>query len=154
MRFLFTLMGGLFFAATPVFAVRFVDVEAKYLDSGYFKHFAEYFTGNEVQGDRLVLRSVLEERAGFYFVCAFDDAPVAGQNIQIEYIPQGSNKVKSYTFEIGQNPGLFTDVFAGLTGKDWPGEEVPMMAWKISLLNRQGTLLAEKKSFAWEMPRK
>jgi len=43
-------------------------------------------------------------------------------------------------------------LYLGLTGADWPGEDVHPLAWRIELLDTGGNLLAEWKSFLWEMP--
>ncbi len=42
-------------------------------------------------------------------------------------------------------------LYLGLTGPDWPSPEIEPLAWKIELLDASGSVLAEWKSFLWEM---
>ena len=43
-------------------------------------------------------------------------------------------------------------LYLGITGEDWAGEAIQPLAWKIELLDSAGTVLADWKSFLWEMP--
>ena len=72
MRYLFTAFICLLFAgcaSTPEQAVTSVEIEEiklRYIETKQFKRISEYLTGKENIGDRVILRSQSEHRAGYY----------------------------------------------------------------------------------------
>ena len=48
------------------------------------------------------------------------------------------------------NPKIFgKEVFIGLTGNDWPDPSAQLLAWRLSLLGTDESIIAKKQSFLW-----
>ena len=125
----------------------------KYLPRETFLRISEYFTGVENTGRRLILRTNPEMRAGMYFILSLDkpaDQLPQDCRIRIETIGSGSPEIQTFTLFFPNDAGNHREVFAGLTGADWPGPDQELVAWKIILEDGDGRSLLERQSFLWE----
>jgi hypothetical protein len=118
-----------------------------------FQSFYEDHTGKELQGKWTVLRSQPAERGGLYFLTRVENpgAMMPGTVFVIRIISPDSLETRVFQFpaDVPQGSMLFE---IGLTGKDWDGQHVQPVAWKMELQAADGRVLTEKKSFLWEKP--
>jgi hypothetical protein len=63
-------------ASTPKQAVTSIEIEEikpRYFETEQFKRISEYMTGKEHVGERVILRTQPEHRAGYYFILVLDE---------------------------------------------------------------------------------
>jgi hypothetical protein len=102
-----------------------------------FDRIGEYFGGREDHGRQVVLRTRATERAGYYFLTRIKSAAAVPEaRFELHVIRPHAPEPVLYTFVA---PG---------------GEAVHPVAWKISVRDGTGRVLAEHKSFLWEKPAK
>ena len=113
----------------------------------------QYFGASLIgQGFRTVLASDPESPAGQYFIAKLDDPKVGSPaSVRMTYYASDSKESATHTWDLKGAP-LKKWLYLGLTGADWPSEEVKPLAWRIEVLDAGGALLAEWKSFLWELP--
>ena len=117
-----------------------------------FKRITEYFDGKENTGGEAVLRTHPDQRGGFYFLVRTTN-PGAARAIKasLEIITTANAQPVTYIFRPELKPG--DSVFhLGLTGPDWPDPKINPVAWKLTLLEADGRVLATEKSYLWEKP--
>ena len=135
--------------------VEFVRVWPSWRDAESFERIGEYFGRPETQGRDVVMRTQPGERAGYYFlvrVKATTAAPGATLELSVIRPDQPEPKVHPFPVTLMAKETVFQ---LGLTGADWPqGKKANPVAWKLTLLASDGTVLAEHKSFLWEKPAK
>lgn len=157
MRFvlrLFLLLASL----TPAFSaddISFVRVWPAWRDAAAFDSISEYFTGREEHGQRTVLRTVPDVRAGFYYLVRVRNpgAERPDAKFTLHVINPASPETKTYTFPAVIRPG--TTVFQlGLTGSEWPDHKAHPVAWKLDLTATDGRVLTSEQSFLWSKPAK
>ena len=141
---------------TRLQAVEILQARAQYYPEKSFKRISEYFTGVENMGRRAITRSRAEDRAGTYIVFKLDEkvaALPADASVQVELIDPADNLPKTFSMALPANRSKAREIFAGITGEDWPYDVgTRLLAWKVSLVDAAGGTLAEKGSFLWAMP--
>ena len=137
--------------ATPT-GLKVVRVFTGWRDAASFKHISEYFTGREDTGHQTILRTHVDDRAGYYFLVRTNNAggPVAAR-INLQLILPANTSVRHFTFPVNLGAGD-TVLNLGLTGDDWPGARTNPVAWKMDLVAADGRVLASEKSYLWEKP--
>ena len=160
MRFLLTaliasLLAGC--ASTPkrvLSSVIIEEIKPRYIQAEEFRRISEYLTNKEHTGKRVILRSRTTERSGYYFVLILDEKvrrlPNGTQIIGEFYTPSSLEK-QSYTFVLPARRPKTNEIFIGLTGEDWPQKDEVPSAWKFTIKDANGALLAEKKSYLWSL---
>jgi hypothetical protein len=144
----------------PAVAAGAADVELLHVWPGWrdaesFDRISEYFGGGENRGGQIILRTQPPVRAGFYFLARVKSATARpAVNFEVQVIRPDSPDPKVFTFATAL-PAKETALLLGLTGADWPGgPKKNPAAWKITLRDADGKVLAEHKSFLWEKPAK
>ncbi len=131
------------------------SVRPHWRDAESFDRISEYFNGTENTGDHRILRTHSEVRAGYYFLVRLaPTAALADARFELQVIGPDSPTPKTFTFSAKplSNQNIFE---LGLTGADWPGgAKTHPIAWRLAVLAADGHLLAEQRSFLWEMPAK
>ncbi len=129
-----------------------VRIHAGWRDAASFKRISEYFNGKENTGGEAVLRTHPDRRGGYYFLVrlANPDAPRA-VTARLQVITDTSAKPREFTFAPQLRTGD-TVFHLGLTGPDWPDAKADPVAWKLELVDPDGTILAVEKSYLWEKP--
>lgn len=133
--------------------VEFVRIWPAWRATESFVRISEYFGGEENTGRQTMLRTRPEDRTGFYFLSRVKNQgpAVADVRFVLEIITPDSPQTKTYTFNTPLPSG--SHVFnLGLTGKDWAGEKVQPVAWRLRLLDGDEQELATSQSFLWRMP--
>jgi len=133
-------------------SVAILDIKPRYIEAETFKRAAEYLTGKENLGNRVIVRTDNKERAGYYFVLILDervrDLP-AGSTIKGEFYTPISLDAQEHTFELPSKLPKSKEIFIGLTGQDWPNQTATPAAWRFTIMNSNGEVLGTKKSFLW-----
>jgi hypothetical protein len=124
----------------------------RYYEDGEIRPIRQYFGGTlKLQGFRTVIASDPSTPEGQYFIAKLDDGKKGQANkVRMTLYSSDSKNATVHNWDLG-GESLSGWLYLGLTGKDWPSDEVKPLAWRIEILNGE-TLLAEWKSFLWEMP--
>ncbi len=160
MRFLITaLICSIFVgcASTPkqaVTSVKIEEIKPRYIKSENFKRISEYMTGKDHLGDRVIIRSNPTERAGFYFTLILDEdvrrLPKGTIVVGEFYTPKSVEK-QTHEFALPKKLASTNEIFVGLTGEDWPQSGDVPGAWRFTIKDANGSILAEKQSYLWSL---
>ena len=135
-------------------SVNILDIKPRYIEAEAFKRAAEYLTGKENLGNRVIIRTDKSERAGYYFVLILDedvrDLP-AGSYIEGEFYTPKSLDAQEHTFQLPSKIPKSKEIFIGLTGEDWPNQSAIPAAWRFTIKNSNGEVLAMEKSYLWSL---
>ena len=104
------------------------------------------------QGFRTVVASQPKNPGGQYFILHIEDrgsvSPVMAR-MTLFTTDRKDSVMHEWNLPAGE---LESWLYLGLTGSDWPDADVRPLAWRIELLDAAGAVVAEWKSFLWEMP--
>ncbi len=144
-------------ASTPKPALTSVEIEEikpRYIETEQFKRISEYMTGKEYVGDRVILRSRPDERTGYYFTLVLDEdvrrLPKGSQIVGEFYTPSSVEK-QTHEFTLPKKLANTNEIFVGLTGEDWPQTGGVPSAWRFTIKDANGTVLAKKQSYLWSL---
>ncbi|CAA6679574.1 MULTISPECIES: hypothetical protein [unclassified Lentimonas] len=133
-------------------SVNILDINPRYIETVKFKRITEYLTGKENRGNRVIIRTDKTDRTGYYFVLMLDekvrDLP-AGTYIEGEFYTPKTLDKQAYTFELPSKLPKTKEIFIGLTGQDWTKRSDIPSAWKFTIKNSNGEVLAMEKSYLW-----
>lgn len=139
-------------------AVRSVEIEEikpRYIEEESFKRIGEYLTGVENKGDRVIVRSSPEQRAGYYFVLVLDTSVrqlPSGTVVEGEFYLPGSAELQRHDFALPARRPKTKEIFLGLTGETWPFDETAVpAAWRFTVKDANGLVLAEEASYLWSL---
>jgi hypothetical protein len=137
----------------PAFAndVSFVRVWPQWRNADAFDRIREYFGGEENDGREVVLRTHPDQRAGLYFLVRVNATePISSAHFILDVVRPDSPDAKRYTFPVSL-PAKSHVAELGLTAADWPGGRTAHpVAWKLSLVDQTGRVLASQQSFLWQ----
>ena len=149
------LFAGICPAVSSVYAVQIVDGYTRYIEETQQQRISEFFTGREPVRGVIILRSQKDKRAGQYFIITLDkkarDLP-PGTKLELKVITTESTEPRSYNLVLDETDSKSRQIYAGLTGSDWAGQNVRPLAWKISIVDASGQILAVTESFLWRYP--
>ena len=144
-------------ALTPkqdVTSVEIEEIEPRYIETEQFKRISEYMTGREHIGDRVILRTQPEHRAGYYFILVLDNnvrrLPNGTVVIGEFYAPHSLGK-QTHEFTLPSQRASTDEIFIGLTGEDWPEKDGVPAAWRFTIKDANGSVLGEKQSYLWSL---
>ncbi len=134
-------------------AVSIESAYTRYYEAGEIRPIRQYFGASLIgQGFRTVIASQPDKPKGQYFIAKLDDVDAgSATSVKMTIFPSVGKDPLEFTLNIS-GESLRKWLYLGLTGSDWPDPEIQPMAWKIELLGPGDSLLAEWKSFLWEMP--
>jgi hypothetical protein len=140
-------------ALSSASAVSIETAHTRWYEAGDIRPITGYF-GAALGGQRFraVIASQPEQPAGQYFIVRLKDwqsAAIAGARMTLYASDSKEPAIREWEF--GTRP-LHNWLYLGLTGTDWPDAAVQPLAWRIELIDADGRVLAEWKSFLWEMP--
>lgn len=135
-------------------SLEITEIKPRLIEEQQFMRIDEYLTGKENTGDRVILRSNPSSRTGYYFVLILDE--------NVKYLPTGTKIIGEFhtTKELGVQTIEFSlpkkrpktnEIFVGLTGEDWPKGSVTPAAWRFTIQDANGAVLATKQSFLWSL---
>lgn len=160
MRFLISALVCLLLAgcaSTPKPALTSVEIEEikpRYIETEQFKRISEYMTGKEYVGDRVILRSDPDSRAGYYFTLVLDvdvRRLPKGTRITGEFFTPKSVDKQTHEFTLPKKLASTDEIFIGLTGEDWPQKGGVPAAWRFTIQDANGATLGEKQSYLWSL---
>lgn len=138
-------------------SVRIKTILPKYMEHEQFVSIKEYLTGKETTKNRLILRSIEDERTGLYLIISLNQKIAslpADTEIICEIFMPGELNAKVFEFPLPKVNRLpkTKHLLLGLTGTDWPYEKDALpTAWKISLIDSKAQVIAEKSSQVWSL---
>lgn len=156
---LFTLVCLVFSACTStpkqaLTSVEIKEIKPRYISAGELTRVNEYFTGQENTGKRVFLRSNPEAKSGYYFTLILDEKVrrlPRGTTIVGEFHTPDAVEVQSYEFNLPNRRPKTKEIFVGLTGEDWPGEDAVPAAWRFTIIGPNGNTLGASQSFLWSL---
>lgn len=114
---------------------------------------SEAFYAKESHGQDVVFRTVEQERAGYYFYTKFDLEPPVDARIVLEVIRKETAAPERFVFSTSVRPKFPVGEYViGLTGKDAGDAKWVPVAWRVSLVDVHGKVLASTHSFLWGSP--
>ncbi len=156
---------ALFFlsAALPVFALEITHTEPRRFDKVPFTRLCDLFGHPKENPTRLALFSNPNEHAGLYFNTTLDTRVSkipAGTLAQVELLMEGDGQAQTFRFEIPPTQNRSKHLYLGITdepfatlgreGASGPRSRLQILAWKVSLLDKDGKVLASSASPLWE----
>jgi hypothetical protein len=140
--------------SSPGVAISHVDHH--YMEAANFQRISEYFTGVENKTGRVIERTDPKERAGYYFIVnlAWHPGTVlpAGTQAELDYIRSDNPAPRQAKFVFSSATGTWPEICLGLTGAAWPEKTLTIMAYKLTLEDAGGKVLASRQSFLWSLP--
>lgn len=140
-------------AVLPANGLTIETAYTRYYEEGGIRPIGQYFGASlSGQGFRTVIPSQEENPAGQYFILRLKDFRSAvPATARMTLFTTESKSASTRTWSLGGEK-LDSWLYLGLTGEDWPDEDIRPLAWHIELLGQDGTVLTEWKSFLWELP--
>ncbi|MGC9450532.1 MAG: hypothetical protein ACP5I4_03720 [Oceanipulchritudo sp.] len=137
----------------PAAGVLIQSAHSRFYEEGEIRPVSQYFGSSLAeQRFRTVIPSDPENPSGQYFILRLErEGGPEPALARISLFSSNSKDMRRHEWSLAGKP-LKGWLYLGLTGVDWSSGEVSPMAWRIELLDTEGTLLAEWKSFLWEMP--
>lgn len=108
----------------------------------------------EDHGADVVFRTDPAAREGYYFYVKLADAPPASARLVLQVVRAENTAAERYEFPARFRPGFpFGEYVIGLTGKQAGDAKWRPLAWRVTVVDAQGKVLAAKHSFLWGTPR-
>lgn len=123
-------------------------LEQRFYSEESFTRISEYFNGVEVSGNRIILRSDTTGRTGHYVTFQLS-ARYDVDHFKLEVYEPGSPDVKDYLFKPESPIDPTKPIYLGLTGEKWTEKANPPVAYKLSVIGRNGDVLESASSFLW-----
>lgn len=138
----------------PVSSVQIKEIKPRYIKEEEFKRVREYLTGAEHKGNRVIVRTDAEVRDGYYFTLVLDEKVARlpkGTTILGEFYTPDSPEKQEYIFLLPERRQKTHEIFLGLTGEAWPTRGKVPSAWRFTIKDASGRILAQKKSYLWNL---
>jgi len=114
---------------------------------------ADVLDKGEDHGANVVFRTDAAVRPGYYFYLKLAEAPPADARLILQVVRAEGAAPERYEFPAKARPGFFFGEFVlGLTGKQAGDAQWRPVAWRLSLVDASGRVLAAKHSFLWGAP--
>ncbi|MCZ6672730.1 MAG: hypothetical protein O7C75_07305 [Verrucomicrobia bacterium] len=123
-------------------------LEQRYFPEESFMRISEYFNGIEVAGNRIIIRSDAEHRTGHYVTFQLSSS-YSIDHFKLEVYEHGSKEPTDYLFKPQSTIPVGKPVFLGLTGEKWMDKKRPPVAYRLSLIGKDGKTLNSATSFLW-----
>tara|TARA_B100000900_G_scaffold317167_1_gene276161 strand:- start:514 stop:969 length:456 start_codon:yes stop_codon:yes gene_type:complete len=118
-------------------------------DEDSFKRISEHLTGKENPGRYAIARTDPSQRNGYYVALKLENKDQArnAASIRIHFVGPGSQDIETKTIAI--QPIKKKRALVGLTDGIWSSSDTNPTAWKIEILDINGTILSSSQSFLW-----
>ena len=123
-------------------------LEQRFYEEESFTRISEYFTGVEVSGNRIIIRSDPEHRTGHYITFQLSGNHSI-DHFKLEVYEFGEKKPKDYLFNSDTPVTANQPIFLGLTGGIWGEKLKPPVAYKLSIIGTAGNTIESATSFLW-----
>lgn len=147
MKRIFSILVTLAFAAIAHAELTVISFE--YRDADSFKRISEYLTGKHSDGRYAVYRSDETIRDGFYVSLLADKRATLSSvaTVNVQFVRSGTQATS--TFQLPAGSLRKKRILVGFTGGEWTDPQNHPVAWKIDLLDANGTSLDSAQSFLW-----
>ena len=122
-----------------------------YFSDRDFKRIPEFFTAKNMQVGKYIAGPPKAKDRVLFVVKVTGSSNDISQNVlwKVDFVTSVNPAPQTIKIPI-DNPKIFgKEVFIGLTGNDWPDQSVQLLAWRLCLLNTEGSIIAKKQSFLW-----
>lgn len=140
-------------ASTPAFPLAFFFKSAE-----DFTRIEEYLweEDGEVFGNRFIVRSEPSRRSGLYYVLQTEKhlrnrALAASARFACIHASTG-NRPRELTFALASDFANASELWIGLTDRQYEAIPEPATAWKLEILDAEGNVLLATESFLWSAP--
>jgi hypothetical protein len=123
-------------------------LEQRFYEEESFTRISEYFTGVEVSGNRIIIRSDPEYRTGHYITFQLSENHSI-DHFKLEVYEFGEKEPKDYLFNSDTPVTANQPIFLGLTGGIWGEKLKPPVAYKLSIIGTAGNTIESATSFLW-----
>jgi len=151
--FILALLAGCASSPKPTLtSIEIEEIKPRYIKEASFKRISSYLSGKEDFGNRVILSSDPSERTGFYFTLILSESIrrlPTGTVIEGEFFTPASVEQQKHEFSLPNKRPRTKEIFIGLTGADWPQNGGTPAAWRFSIKDPNGKVLAEKQSYLW-----
>lgn len=131
-------------------------VAQRYIEDSHFKRISEYFDNTENKSGHIIERTDPRQRTGYYFIVDLDWHPgvvmPAGTKAVLDYVRADNPAPRQAVFTFSTAASTWSEIFLGLTGEEWPSATTELVAYRLRIETADGQVLAEHKSFLWDMP--
>lgn len=111
---------------------------------------SEAFNADESHGNDVIFRTTEKERAGFYYNFRLDFTPPKDGRIILEVVRSETAPTERYDFALNFQPkGWLGEYIIGLTGPESGAANWRPIAWRLSIVDATGKVLASQHSFLW-----
>lgn len=114
----------------------------------------EYLGGSEHFGRRTYLRTDWGHRAGAYLVADLDEKLSQlpqGLVVVLDIVRASDGQYKTFSLPLAEARGAMGKaLYIGITNPEDSTEK--LLAWKLTVQDAKGTVIAEQRSFLWTMP--
>lgn len=115
---------------------------------------SEVLGAKEDHGADVVFRTDPAARGGYYYYIKLADAPPADARLVLQVVRAENTPAERHEFPARFRPGFpFGEYVIGLTGKQAGDAKWRPIAWRVSVVDAKGKVLAAKHSFLWGAPR-
>jgi hypothetical protein len=115
---------------------------------------SEVFGVKDNDGSDVVFRTDDAARGGHFFYVKLADTPPSDARLVLQVVRTENTAPERYEFPARFRPGFpFGEVVIGLTGKQAGDPKWRPIAWRLSVVDAKGKVLAAKHSFLWGTPR-
>jgi hypothetical protein len=115
---------------------------------------SEAVGAKDTAGSDVIFRTDASGRGGHYFFVKLEDAPPADAKLVLQVVRTENAAPERYEFPARFRPGFpFGEYVIGLTGKQAGDAKWRPIAWRLSVVDAKGKVLAAKHSFLWGTPR-
>ena len=129
-----------------------LQTQWSYKQTEEFQRISEFFTGKENLGNRIVLRSIPENRDGLYFSLYIKNkirSLPSGTKAVVELLQPNSPDIQTYEFLVPEVSSKSKELMLGITGDNWPNEDDHPLAWRVRLIDAEGKEIASDHSYLW-----
>jgi hypothetical protein len=123
-------------------------LEQKFYSEESFTRISEYFNDIEVTGNRVILRSDSNFRTGHYITFQLSSSN-AVDHFKLEVYEFGAKDPTEFLFKPDSTIPPSKPIYLGLTGEKWTDKYQPPVAYKLSLIDKDGKAILSATSFLW-----
>jgi len=135
-------------------ALEFRGVGTRVYDENELTSLGEYFDGQEDTGRRTYHRCDSSRRGGLYLIADLDsplDSLAPDSVLLLEIVRADDGRQEQLRLPFAEAVGrMGTVLYVGLTDVDRC--DLVLLAWRMSVCDASGKVLASTQSFLWEMP--
>ena len=136
----------------PAEALSIKQVYHGYKEGDAFRRISEYFTGKKNSDRRFITLTRANDYGGYYFIIKLDKPARTlppGSQVEVAVIVPGKVKPQVYTVTVPRKKSRSHEIYAGITGQDWPDAKKIPTAWRIAIHDAHQAVLAQSQSFLW-----